>query len=177
MLAEQIKALRAERGLSQKDLAERLHVVRQTISKWEKGLSSPDADMLPRLADALGTTPTVLLGTSTPASDVTPLALKAKLDAIQEGLEAQKKRRQKAVRIALLLLGIAATLALAFSCIGDLHAYIAENSMSADPSIIGGTDAPTQIFLGGGLTKIAKVVLLFGIAAGAFLGAYRSRRS
>lgn len=43
MLNENIKALRKSKGLSQEELAIKLNVVRQTISKWEKGLSVPDA--------------------------------------------------------------------------------------------------------------------------------------
>lgn len=62
MFSQNLKMLRKRRGLSQEALAERLHVVRQTISKWEKGLSVPDADMLIRLADVLETTVAGLLG-------------------------------------------------------------------------------------------------------------------
>ena len=39
MLAENLKALRKAKGLSQEELAARLHVVRQTVSKWEQGVS------------------------------------------------------------------------------------------------------------------------------------------
>ena len=46
MLCENIKAIRKSKGLSQEELAIKLNVVRQTISKWEQGLSVPDADML-----------------------------------------------------------------------------------------------------------------------------------
>ena len=53
MLAENLKALRKAKGLSQEELAARLHVVRQTVSKWEKGRSVPDADLLIRLAEEL----------------------------------------------------------------------------------------------------------------------------
>ena len=51
MLNENLKQLRKSRGLSQEELAIRLNVVRQTISKWEKGISVPDADMLIKIAD------------------------------------------------------------------------------------------------------------------------------
>ena len=51
MLNENLKQLRKSKGLSQEELAIRLNVVRQTISKWEKGLSVPDADMLIKIAD------------------------------------------------------------------------------------------------------------------------------
>ena len=46
MLSENIKAVRKSKGLSQQELAVKLNVVRQTISKWEQGLSVPDSDML-----------------------------------------------------------------------------------------------------------------------------------
>ena len=46
MLNENIKAIRKAKGLSQEELAIKLNVVRQTISKWENGLSVPDSDML-----------------------------------------------------------------------------------------------------------------------------------
>lgn len=62
MLQENLLYLRKQKGLSQEDLAMSLHVVRQTISKWEKGLSVPDADMLIRLASVLDVNVSVLLG-------------------------------------------------------------------------------------------------------------------
>lgn len=46
MFQENLKNYRKAKGLTQEDLAVRLHVVRQTISKWEKGLSVPDAALL-----------------------------------------------------------------------------------------------------------------------------------
>ena len=46
MLNENIKALRKSKGLSQQELAVKVNVVRQTISKWEQGLSVPDSDLL-----------------------------------------------------------------------------------------------------------------------------------
>lgn len=62
MLGDMIKQLRKAKGLTQEDLADMLHVVRQTVSKWEKNLSVPDADLLQRLAVALDTDVEVLLG-------------------------------------------------------------------------------------------------------------------
>lgn len=63
MLSENIKKFRKERGLSQKDLAIQVHVVRQTLSKWENNLSVPDADQLVALADVFGVSVGSLLGT------------------------------------------------------------------------------------------------------------------
>ena len=62
MLNENIKNLRKAKGLSQEELANRLNVVRQTISKWEKGLSVPDSSKLISLADELDTSVSILLG-------------------------------------------------------------------------------------------------------------------
>ena len=62
MLGDNIKNLRKQKGFTQEELAIRLHVVRQTVSKWEKGLSVPDAEMLQRLADILEVDVKQLLG-------------------------------------------------------------------------------------------------------------------
>jgi putative transcriptional regulator len=62
MFSENLKALRKEKGFSQEQLATRLNVVRQTISKWEKSTSVPDAEMLIQLADVLEVDVSDLLG-------------------------------------------------------------------------------------------------------------------
>ncbi len=62
MLSENIKKLRKSKGLSQEELAIKMNVVRQTVSKWENGLSVPDSCMLISLADELDTSVSVLLG-------------------------------------------------------------------------------------------------------------------
>lgn len=62
MLNQNIKAIRKSKGLSQEELAIKLNVVRQTISKWEKGLSVPDSDLLISLSEALETSVSTLLG-------------------------------------------------------------------------------------------------------------------
>lgn len=62
MLNENLKTIRNSKGLSQQELAVKLNVVRQTISKWEKGLSVPDSDMLIALSEALDTPVNILLG-------------------------------------------------------------------------------------------------------------------
>ena len=62
MLSDNIKILRKKKGYSQETLAEQLHVVRQTISKWEKGISVPDAVMLDRMAELFEVPVSVLLG-------------------------------------------------------------------------------------------------------------------
>lgn len=62
MFSENLKTLRKQKGFSQEELADRLHVVRQTVSKWEKGQSVPDAGALIRLAEILEVSVSELLG-------------------------------------------------------------------------------------------------------------------
>jgi len=62
MLHENIKTFRKERGLTQEELAIRVNVVRQTVSKWEKGQSVPDADLLQKISEVLEVSVSQLLG-------------------------------------------------------------------------------------------------------------------
>ena len=64
MFSENLKKIRKEKGLSQEALSEKLNIVRQTISKWEKGLSIPDGDMLIKLSQVLEIHVETLLGTN-----------------------------------------------------------------------------------------------------------------
>jgi putative transcriptional regulator len=64
MFSENLKKIRKEKGLSQEALSEKLNIVRQTISKWEKGLSIPDGDMLIKLSQVLEIPVETLLGTN-----------------------------------------------------------------------------------------------------------------
>ncbi len=96
MLNENIKNIRKSKGLSQEELAIQLSVVRQTISKWEQGLSVPDANMLLSLSEALDTPVSTLLGetvSSPPADDLAKLA--KKLEIINLQLAQNKDRKLK----------------------------------------------------------------------------------
>ena len=66
MLGDNIKTARKNKCMTQEELAERLNVVRQTVSKWEKNLSVPDADLLEKLADILNVDVHILLGAEKP---------------------------------------------------------------------------------------------------------------
>ncbi len=84
MLKENIKNLRKSKGLSQEELAVKLHVVRQTVSKWENGLSVPDAAELISLAEELDTPVGVLLGETVPEHEPDDMtALSEKLAAMK----------------------------------------------------------------------------------------------
>ena len=93
---ETIKALRTSKGLSQEELAVKLNVVRQTISKWEQGMSVPDATMLISLAEALGTTVSGLLGegaSEVEADDVRVIAEKLEIINLQLARRADARRK------------------------------------------------------------------------------------
>ena len=80
MLKENMKAIRKSKGLSQQELAVKLNVVRQTVSKWEQGLSVPDSDMLISILEALETPVSTLLGENVIESKVDDLkAISSKL--------------------------------------------------------------------------------------------------
>lgn len=83
MLNETIRAVRKSKGLSQQELAVKLNVVRQTVSKWEQGLSVPDSDLLIALSEALETPVSALLGESIPEPEADQLtAISEKLEVI-----------------------------------------------------------------------------------------------
>ncbi len=71
-LAKNIKRLRQENNMTQSELADKLHVTRQTVSSWERSNSTPDLSLLPAIAEALGTDQTGLLYPGEPHKKQTP---------------------------------------------------------------------------------------------------------
>ena len=107
MLKENIKTSRKAKGLSQEELAIKLNVVRQTISKWEQGLSVPDAEMLIKLAEVFDTTVSTLLGKNISDSKVDDLkAISEKLETINLQLSQRKNERRKIIHWLLISLCI-----------------------------------------------------------------------
>ena len=103
MFGENLKTLRKQKGFSQEELATRLHVVRQTISKWEKNLSVPDADTLIRLAEILEVSVSELLGAKieneNTASDVAE-----QLSGINEQLAIKNRRSRRIWKVVAIVL-------------------------------------------------------------------------
>lgn len=98
MLSENIKAIRKSKGLSQQELAVKLNVVRQTVSKWEQGLSVPDSEMLISLSETLETPVSTLLGeTITEAAAEDLKAISQKLEVINLQLARRKVMQRKAI--------------------------------------------------------------------------------
>ena len=94
MLAENIKTLRKAKGLSQEELAIRLNVVHQTVSKWEKALSVPDADLLIQLADIFEVSVSDLLGTEIP-NEQEVNAIADQLSRLNEQLALRNQRTRR----------------------------------------------------------------------------------
>jgi len=87
MLSENIRALRKAKGLTQQELAVKLNVARQTVSKWEKGLSVPDAEMLMSISEVLEVPVSTLLGETIDPPQVDDLkAISEKLEVINAQL-------------------------------------------------------------------------------------------
>lgn len=98
MLSENIKTIRKSKGLSQQELALKLNVVRQTVSKWEQGLSVPDSDLLIALSEALETPVSTLLGETVAESEADEVkALSEKLEIINLQFARRKAMRRTAL--------------------------------------------------------------------------------
>ena len=95
MFSENLKEMRKAKGYTQEELAIKLNVVRQTVSKWEKGLSVPDADILSKIADVLETEVSILLG-GTIVDETDKDAVAEQLAKISEQF-AIKNRRNKRI--------------------------------------------------------------------------------
>lgn len=104
MLGNNIKALRKSKGITQQELAIKLNVVRQTISKWEKGFSVPDAEMLQKMADILETDAATLLGAATDASPKESAPLAEQLSRLNEQLVIKNRRSRRICQVISILL-------------------------------------------------------------------------
>ena len=108
MLNENIRTIRKSKGLSQQELAVKLNVVRQTVSKWEQGLSVPDSDMLISISEVLETPVSTLLGENVIESEVDDLkAISAKLEVINSQLAQRKTTRKRFLHWILISLCVA----------------------------------------------------------------------
>lgn len=115
MMGEAIRKARMDAGLSQQELGERLHVVRQTVSKWEKGASVPDANLLVALAEEPGVEVTALLGRDDGlARNLDELALRSALLNEQLAVQGARLSRMAAwgwravVAVAVVVVGLVA---------------------------------------------------------------------
>ena len=161
MLSENLKRLRKTKGLTQEELAARLNVVRQTASKWEKGLSVPDSEMLIELSHQLDTPVAALLGESidAPGTEESIAAISENLSRINAQLAKNANRKRRLFR-GLAIAGLVCVLLRL--CIHVLPLF-PSSSGGTDIGIIGGADGPTAIFISSMAMSGAEFLLLAGI--------------
>jgi putative transcriptional regulator len=137
MLNENIKAIRKSKGLSQEELAIKLNVVRQTISKWEQGLSVPDSDMLISISEMFETPVSTLLGETVMESKVDDLkAISEKLEVINLQLAQRKETRRKMLHW--LLISLCAVIVTAFFVIIALNSpYLGWDYSDPETAVVG----------------------------------------
>lgn len=164
MLNENIKAIRKSKGLSQQELAVKLNVVRQTVSKWEQGLSVPDSDMLISISEALEAPVSTLLGESVMESKADDLkAISAKLEVINLQLARRKAARKRILHW--LLISLCAVTAVIFAVLSALESpYLGWDYSDPETAVLG-----VAVHSFEWLFVRAAPVILIGAAIGIFL--------
>ena len=137
MLNENIKAIRKSKGLSQQELAVKLNVVRQTVSKWEQGLSVPDSDMLISISEVLETPVSTLLGETVIEAEVDSLkAISEKLEVINLQLAQRKTTRRKMIRW--LLISLCVIIVMIFAALAILNSpYLGWDYSDPETAVLG----------------------------------------
>ena len=137
MLSENIKKIRKSKGLTQKDLALQLNVVRQTVSKWEQGLSVPDSEMLISLSEVLETPVSKLLGETVAEAEADNIkAISEKLEVINLQLAQRKTTRRKVIRW--LLISLCAIIVVVFVAVGILNSpYLGWDYSAPETAVLG----------------------------------------
>lgn len=103
MLSKNLKIFRKRKGLTQENVAEALNIVRQTVSKWEKGISVPDADMLIRLAEILDVSVNKLIGSDI-ADEKNEDMIAVELARVADQLASRNHRSKKIIKCVLIFL-------------------------------------------------------------------------
>ena len=156
MLSENIKTARKSKGLSQEELAVKLNVVRQTISKWEQGLSVPDSDMLIALSDALATPVSALLGEFAVRAEADDLkAIAEKLEIINLQLARQKAARRKTLRWLLIAL-CAVTVIIAAALVLLNSPYLGWNYSDPETAVAGAAFHAFELLF----VRLAPIILI-----------------
>jgi putative transcriptional regulator len=142
MFSENLKTLRKQKGFSQEELAVRLHVVRQTISKWEKDLSVPDADTLIRLAEILEVSVSELLGTKIENENETR-DVAEQLSRINEQLATKNRRSRRIWKAVAIILAVIVLINI-FIAVFFSVSYLDVTTQNAQPAL----SSETQIIIG-----------------------------
>lgn len=164
MLNENIKAIRRSKGLSQQELAVKLNVVRQTVSKWEQGLSVPDTDLLIALSEALETPVSTLLGETVTESEADEVkALAEKLEVINLQFARRNALRRSALHWGLIAVCVGIlTIAVILAMVGS--PYLGWDYSAPETAVMGVAIHAFEW----GFVRLAPFILI-AAAAGVFL--------
>ena len=167
MLNENIKTIRKSKGLSQEELAVKLNVVRQTISKWEQGLSVPDSDMLISLSEALETPVSALLGDAVIQAEADGLkVISEKLEVINLQLAQKKTAKRKLLHW--LLISLCAAVVTIFAVLAVLNSpYLGWNYHDPETAVFGAAFHTFEYLF----VRIAPIILI-----GAIVGIFLTRK-
>ena len=164
MLNENIKTIRKAKGLSQEELAIKLNVVRQTVSKWEHGLSVPDSEMLVSLSEVLETPVSTLLGETViepPADDLK--AISEKLEIINLQLARSKAAKRKI--LFWLLVALCAVIAATFAVLAVWNSSYLGWDFSDPETAVAGAALHAFEWL---FVRLAPVVLIAAVVGAVF---------
>ena len=167
MLSENIKTIRKAKGISQEELAVKLNVVRQTISKWEQGLSVPDSELLLALSEALETPVSTLLGETVAEPEADDLkAISRKLEVINLQLSKRQQSRRKTAHWLFILIAVVIVLITALLFILN-SPYLGWNYNDPETAVLGTAFHSFEwVFI-----RVAPVVLI-----GSIVGIVMTRR-
>ena len=159
MLNENIKKIRKSKGLSQEELAIKLNVVRQTVSKWENGLSVPDSNMLIMLADELDVTVNELLGEPVVETTTNDLRiLSEKLEVIN--LQLAKRSITKVKTIRWILISLCAVIVIMFIVLASINSSYLNWNYNDPELAVAGTIMHGFEFL---FVRLAPIVFLASV--------------
>lgn len=167
MLNENMKTIRKSKGLSQEELAVKLNVVRQTVSKWENGLSVPDSDMLISISEVLETPVSTLLGENVIELKVDDLkAISAKLEVINLQLAQRKTTRKRILHW--FLISLCVVIAAILAILWELESsYLGWDYSDPETAVLGVAFHSFEWLF----VRVAPIILI-----GAFIGIFLTRK-
>ncbi|MFI3325201.1 MAG: helix-turn-helix domain-containing protein [Clostridia bacterium] len=171
MLNNNLKELRKSKNLTQEEFGIKLNVVRQTISKWENGLSVPDSEMLVQISDMFEIPVSTLLG-----ENVDFVKNQDNINTISERLSVINKILAKRAERKRLIIRVLSSVGFLF-CLTLLISKIIEKLYYNSIGYIGGADGPTSIYLVPSNNNWLNILIFIVVLLFSSFGIYITRRN
>lgn len=158
MLSDNIRELRKRKGYTQETLAQALNVVRQTVSKWEKGYSVPDADMLEKMAEVFDVEVSELLGTPSELQDRESELerISSQLSILNDQMAREMARRKRNRKIGLIIAAVVFSLLIAgVAVLFTSHVHIVSAGDSSNVEI---RSVPSSLYSQDEIDKAIEVI-------------------